>query len=82
MIENLEKYFSISTKMKEFDMKYIYKRFPTYYDIFDSQRVIIKLQNPLQISRIFACMNVLDTTLAEALREMFLNTWLLEAIQI
>ena len=82
LIENLEKYFSISTKMKEFEMKYIYKRFPTYYDIFDSQRVIIKLQNPLQISRIFACMNVLDTTLAEALREMFLNTWLLEAIQI
>ena len=82
LIENLERYFSISPKMKEFEMKYIYKRFPTYYDIFDNQRVLIKLQNPLQISRIFACMNVLDTTLAEALREKFLNTWLLEAIEI
>jgi len=82
LIENLEKHFSISTKMKEFEMKYIYKRFPTYYDIFDNQRVLIKLQNPLQISRIFACMNVLDSTLAEALREKFLNTWLLEAIEI
>jgi len=82
LIETLEKYFNISLKMKGFEMKYIYKRFPTYYDIFDNQRVLIKLQNPLQISRIFACMNVLDTTLAEALREKFLNTWLLEAIEI
>ena len=82
LIELLETHFNVSIKMKGFEMKYIYKRFPTYYDIFDNQRVFIKLQNPLQISRIFACMNVLDVTLAEALREKFLNTWLLEAIGV
>jgi len=75
-----EKLYDISPNMKRYESKYIYKSFPTYYDIFDQKRVLIKLQNPLRPSQIYACINVLDTELAEALRKKFLNTWEYEAI--
>lgn len=80
IVKKCEQLYDISPKMKGFESKYIYKRFPTYYDIFDRKRVIIKLQNPLRSSQIYACMNVLDSELAEELRKKFLNTWEFDAI--
>ncbi|MFW9987308.1 MAG: TrmB family transcriptional regulator [Candidatus Odinarchaeota archaeon] len=62
--------------------KYIQKRIPTLYDIFDKKRTIIKLQNPLENSRISICINILDSDLAKRLRNEFLDLWLYEASDI
>ena len=65
-----------------FEMKFIYRRIPTLFDVFDSKRILFKLQNPLEPSRIFAAMNVLDPDLAEELKRMFMNVWLFEAVDL
>ena len=70
-----EKYFDIPPNLKGFEMRFIHKRLPTYYDIFDKKRVIIKLLHPLEPSRVFACIDVLDTELALELRDQFLQMW-------
>jgi hypothetical protein len=62
-----------------FQMRYVTKRIPTYYDIFDEKRVLVKMQNPLDATQIFACINILDPTLALGLRARFLNLWTYEA---
>ncbi len=82
IINKIEQLYDVSTKIKGYDSKYIYKSFSTYYDIFDRKRVIIKLKNPLRPSQIYACINVLDAELAKALRKKFLNIWEFEAISI
>ncbi|MFX0070290.1 MAG: TrmB family transcriptional regulator [Candidatus Hermodarchaeota archaeon] len=83
-------YQKVNTKLKEllnlsslfngFEMRYIYKKMPANYDIFDRKRIIFKIQDPLIPSRIYTCMNVLDPILAEKLRERFLSVWTFEAI--
>ncbi len=73
--------FNISSKMHEFEMRFIQKRIPTFYDIFDDNRVLIKLQNPLKPWQIFACLNVLDPILAQDLTEKYENMWLFDAIK-
>lgn len=75
----LKELFNLSTDLHGFEMKFVNKRIPTFYDIFDKERVIFKLQNPLKPYQIFACMNVLDPNLAEKLREKFFNIWTFEA---
>ncbi len=82
VIYKTKELYDVSPDMKGYESKYIYKNFPTYYDIFDRNRVLIKLQNPLRPSQIYACINVLDMELADALRKRFMNTWEFEAIQI
>jgi len=67
---------------KKFEMRFIYKKIPTNYDLFDKKRIMFKLQNPLQPFQIFACMNVLDQNLAEKLREKYLSIWTFEAINL
>jgi sugar-specific transcriptional regulator TrmB len=79
VLDKLEELYNLSNKIDRLEMKFINKRIPTNYDIFDKKRVFIKLQNPLKPSQIFACMNVLDPNLAENLREKFNQTWLFEA---
>ena len=79
VLDKLKELYGLSTKIERLEMKFINKRIPTNYDIFDKKRVFIKLQNPLKPSQIFACMNVLDPNLAENLREKFNQTWLFEA---
>ena len=81
LIIKCEEYFDISPDIKEFESKYIYKRFQTYYDIFDGKRIIFKLRNPFKQFEIYACMNVLDPELAEELRRRYLNIWEFEAIR-
>lgn len=71
-----EKFF----KLNHFEMKFIHNKIPTHYDIFDKRRIIFKLQNPIKPWQIFACMDVVDPTLAEELREKFNNLWTFEAI--
>jgi len=71
-----EKFF----KLNNFEMKFIHKKIPTHYDIFDKRRIIFKLQNSIKPWQIFACMDVVDPTLAEELREKFNNLWTFEAI--
>lgn len=82
VINKIRELYDVSPEMNGYESKYIYKNFPTYYDIFDRNRVLIKLQNPLRPSQIYACINVLDMELADALRKRFLNTWEFEAIQV
>lgn len=82
VIHKIQELYDISSKMRGYESRFIYKRFPTYYDIFDRNRVLIKLQNPLNPSQIYACINVLDVELANALRTRFLNTWEFEANKI
>ncbi|UCD02428.1 MAG: TrmB family transcriptional regulator [Promethearchaeota archaeon] len=79
VLDKLEELYNLSNKIERLEMRFINKRIPTNYDIFDKKRVFIKLQNPLKPSQIFACMNVLDPNLAENLREKFNQTWLFEA---
>jgi len=72
--------YGLSTNIHEFNMKYINHKTTTYFDIFDKKRVIFKLQNPLKPYQIFACMNVIDPSLAEELRDKFLSMWTFEAL--
>ncbi len=76
-----EDLYGLSTNLHEFEMKYINHRATTYFDIFDKKRVIFKLQNPLKPYQIFACMNVIDLSLAEELRNKFLSMWTFEALE-
>lgn len=80
IVQKHEELFGMSSKIHDLEMRYINKRIPTIYDIFDRKRIIIKLQNPLKSYQIFSCMNVLDPKLANELREKFLNIWTFEAL--
>ena len=79
LLKKFEELHDISSYKNELSMKFIHKRMPTYFDIFDRNRVIIKLQNPLHAARIFACIDVLDPNLATELREKFFSIWRFEA---
>lgn len=78
--EKLKALFNLSSELEGLEMKFIYRMFPTYYDIFDKKRVFIKLQNPIKSGQIFACLNVLDLNLAKELSEKFLTIWSFEAV--
>lgn len=78
--KKLKDLFNLSSKMHEFEMKFMQKRVPTFYDIFDNNRVLIKLQNPIKPWQIFACLNVLDPVLAHDLTEKYEQMWLFDAI--
>ena len=72
---DIEKLYEIPSDLKGFEVRFIHKRLPTYYDIFDKERVIIKLLHPLEPSKVFACIDVLDHDLAKQLRAQFLEMW-------
>ncbi|MFX0207466.1 MAG: TrmB family transcriptional regulator [Candidatus Hodarchaeota archaeon] len=72
--------FGLTNKKKNFEIKTLFRRVPTYFDIFDKKRVVFKLQNPSQPWRIFASLNILDLDLAYQLRTHFHNIWIYEAI--
>lgn len=72
--------YKILPQMESYEMKYTLKRIPTYYDIFDSKFVVIKLQDPLEPRRIFACVNIFDPELANRLKQQFDSLWGYEAI--
>ena len=73
--------FGLTPEIDGFEMRYLYRKIPTYYDIFDNSRVLIKLQNPLIPTQIFACMNVLDPILAQELANKYNNIWLFESTE-
>ncbi|MFX0029992.1 MAG: TrmB family transcriptional regulator [Candidatus Hermodarchaeota archaeon] len=77
-----EDLYNLSPRLTGFQMKYIFQRTTTYFDIFDKRRVVFKLQNPLKPYQIFASMNVIDPNLAEDLRTKFLQMWRFEAFEI
>jgi sugar-specific transcriptional regulator TrmB len=77
-----EDLYDLSPKLPGFEMKYIFHRSPTYFDIFDKRRIVFKLQNPLKPYQIFACMNVVDPSLVEEFRNKFLSMWTFEAVEI
>lgn len=81
LTKKLKDLFNLSSKIEGFELRFIQKRIPTYYDIFDNKRVLIKLQNPLKPWQIFACINVLDPVLANELTEKYENMWIFEAIK-
>lgn len=80
-ISKFEELYKISSKKDGFEIKYTFKKIPTFYDLFDKRRVFLKLQNPLNPSDIFACLNVLDPKLALELRKKFLNLWIFSAME-
>ena len=71
--------FNLKSKFNGFEMKFVFKRIPTSFDIFDGKRIVFKIQDPLRPSRIFSCMNVLDPILAKQLRDKYLSLWTFEA---
>jgi len=73
--------YNISPEMDGLEMRFIHKKIPTYYDIFDKKRIMIKLQDPLNPSRIFACMNILDPNLAKELKRKYYSVWLFKSIE-
>jgi len=75
LLTDIEKHFNIPSNLKGLEMRFIHKRLPTYYDIFDRERVIIKLLHPLEPSKVFACIDVIDHDLAEQLRDQYLKMW-------
>jgi sugar-specific transcriptional regulator TrmB len=79
-LKEKHKEFGLTNKKKNFEIKTLFRRVPTYFDIFDKKRVIFKLQNPSQPWRIFASLNILDLDLAYQLRTHFHNIWIYEAI--
>ena len=81
LLKSLENLYDLSLKIKGFEMKYIYTRIPSYYDIFDSKRILFKLQDPSKSNEIFSCLNILYPSLAEELRKTFLRVWELEALE-
>ncbi len=80
--KKMEELFSLSAEIEGLEMKILFRKFPTYYDVFDRKRVIIKLQNPAKPAQIFACLNVLDLTLTKELRDKFLDIWTFEAEEL
>ncbi|MFX1387865.1 MAG: TrmB family transcriptional regulator [Promethearchaeota archaeon] len=79
--KKLKDLFNLSSKIPEFEMKFMQKRIPTFYDIFDNNRVLIKLQNPVIPWQIFACLNILDPVLAHDLTEKYEQMWLFDAVK-
>ncbi|MHA1968711.1 MAG: TrmB family transcriptional regulator [Candidatus Hodarchaeales archaeon] len=79
-LKEKHKEFGLTDEKKCFEIKTLLRRIPTYFDIFDKKRVILKLQNPTQPRRIFASLNILDPDLAYQLRTHFNNIWIYEAI--
>lgn len=82
VVKKHEELFGISPRKYDIEMKFIHRRIPTYYDIFDKKRIIFKLLNPLKPYQVFSCMNVLDPKLAKELRKQFYNIWAFEANEI
>jgi len=80
LTKKLKQLFMLSSKIEGFEMRFTHKRIPTYYDVFDNNKVLIKLQNPLKPWQIFACINILDPFLANELTKKYENIWLFEAI--
>jgi sugar-specific transcriptional regulator TrmB len=74
--------FGLSSEIEGLEMKFLFRKFPTYYDVFDRKRVVIKLQNPVKSAQFFACLNVLDLHLAKELRDKFLDIWTFEAEEL
>ncbi len=75
----LESLYGSYSAARGFKTKCIHKRIPTMFDLFDSKRVLFKLQNPLNPNQIFAAMNVLDPHLAGELKNKFMNIWHFDA---
>ena len=82
VVKKHEELFGISPRKHDLEMKFIHRRIPTYYDIFDKKRIIFKLLNPIKPFQVFSCMNVLDPNLAKELRKKFYNIWAFEANEI
>lgn len=80
--KRINELYNLSTDIEGLEVKFLFRKFPTYYDIFDRKRVIIKLQNPVKPWQIFTCLNVLDLKLAKELRDRFLDIWTFEAEEL
>jgi sugar-specific transcriptional regulator TrmB len=78
----LKDLYNLSNELEGFKLRFIPKRIPTNFNIFDSSRVIIKMQNPFNTSEILSVMSVLDPNLAQELRKLFFNLWDYESIII
>ncbi|MFX1402680.1 MAG: hypothetical protein ACFE8V_15695, partial [Promethearchaeota archaeon] len=79
--KQMEDLFGISEEIDGFEMKYLHKRIPTYYDVFDTKQVLLKLQNPINVSQIYASINIIDINLAEDLRKRFYQLWVFEGLE-
>ncbi|MHA1377420.1 MAG: TrmB family transcriptional regulator [Candidatus Helarchaeota archaeon] len=75
LIKKVKKMYDF-TPTSNIQMKFIHNRIPNYFDVFDKKRVLIKLQDPLNPSRFYAAINVLDPNLATELRNKFYELWL------
>ncbi len=67
MKQKFNELFGVSNEMKGFQMRYIHKRIPTIYDIFDKERVINKLIITIHRYQIFGCIYVFDIKLVTEL---------------
>lgn len=81
LLTSLKDLFNLTPEIRGFEMRYIYTRIPSYYDIFDRKRILFKLQDPSKSYEIFSCLNILYPLLAEELRKTFLRVWELEAME-
>ena len=81
IVDFFKKSLNLSNISEQFEMRFIHKRIPTLYDVFDKTRVLIKLQDPLEPTQIFSAINVLDYKLAEELRQKYQQLWTLEGIE-
>ncbi|MFX0009095.1 MAG: TrmB family transcriptional regulator [Candidatus Hermodarchaeota archaeon] len=72
---NLKDFYNLSDELTGFELRFISKQIPTNFNVIDSKRVIVKIQNPLKTPEILSVMNVLDPDLARELRKTFFNLW-------
>lgn len=81
LISKFYEKFNLEIIKNLFEMKFIHRRIPTYYDIFDKERIIIKFQNLSSPSQIYSSLSMIDLELAKFYRKEFLDTWLIDAIE-
>ncbi|TXT62856.1 MAG: putative transcriptional regulator [Promethearchaeota archaeon] len=77
--KKIDKVYSLDLNSVKYQMRYVYKKIPSYIDILDQKRAFIKLQNPMNPIAFFACINILDLHFATKVRKHYLNLWHLEA---
>jgi len=68
--------FNMNPEKMNFEVKFVFKKMASYFDIIDNKRILLKLQDLLNPPLIFACINVLDPNLANIMRKNYLDLML------
>lgn len=80
--QQMKSAFLISSSDPGFEMKYIYSRLTSYFDLFDRHEIVLKFRNPLSPSQISSCLSVIDPNLTAEFRDYFFKIWERKAVDL